>query len=159
MMVTFVLYKTKCFFFRRCPSTSPPSGDRSPPLPWQSSPSPPSPPPGTGWLSRWDSQLSPGSHLDCQVEGGRVRLFLNCQAADSTNIGRHQVSNNDNFVNIRWTFSLKSQLRITLWYCSSHCPRCCIPNNSIKMFISESGVWPSLIALHRTGGTVSHLPD
>ena len=45
--------------------------------------------------------ISPGSHLDCQVEGGRVRLFLNCQAADSTNIGRHQVSNNDNFVNIR----------------------------------------------------------
>ena len=56
-------------------------------------------------------------------------------------------------VNIRWTFSLKSQLIIALWYCSSHCPRCCIPNNSIKMFISESGVWPSLIALHRTGGT------
>ena len=26
-----------------------------------------------------------------QVEGGTVRLFLNCQPADSTSIGRHQV--------------------------------------------------------------------
>ena len=41
--------------------------------------------------------LSPGSNISFtwvqyQVEGGSVRLFLNCQAADSTSIGRHQVS-------------------------------------------------------------------
>ena len=39
---------------RRCPSTSPRSADRSLLLPWQSSPSRPFPPPGTGWQSRCD---------------------------------------------------------------------------------------------------------
>ena len=101
-MVTFVLYKTKCLFSGGVPLPLPPPETevfRSPgslhhPRPLHHLE--PAGRPGGVLNSHLDlTWISPGSHLDCQVEGGRVRLFLNCQAADSTNIGRHQVSTLD----------------------------------------------------------------
>ena len=48
-------------------------------------------PPTWTWIATFLPWASWEVSFVFQVEGGTVRLFLNCQPADSTSIGRHQV--------------------------------------------------------------------
>ena len=71
-----------------------------------------------------------------QVEGGTVRLFLNCQAADSTSIGRHQVGANTANKVFQLLHNISKCFNWVFYF--SMCFKTC--NKSVEMLLSESGV-------------------
>ena len=85
-------------------------------------------PPTWTWIATFLPWTSWEVSFVFQVEGGTVRLFLNCQPADSTSIGRHQVI---------YAFCILEK-----------------PEENVEVHFSESGIWPGLFSLHWTGVTV-----